>query len=196
MTKTPQQIKNEVEKEIEEIREGCNKEWSDESGDYICGEDFDNPNADSGCSFFLCDNCMEKLIKAEAKLSILTEYDKSIKEMIDRLEKEYREAEIKQKGICPNVKEMTDGALIVLDRLREELLSKIGDDSDIQKGLLFNTQENKHYNSKEKGLCKCGHNQTEHISREPFLGGCSRLTEGDKFYCTCAEYEEVGGNNE
>jgi hypothetical protein len=107
MTKTPQQIKNEVEK-------GCGMKF-DENRYYCTGE-----------GGFTCPSCL-------AKLSILTEYDKSIKEIIDRLEKEYREAEIKQKGICPNVKEMTDGALIVLDRLREELLSKIGDNSEVEK---------------------------------------------------------------
>jgi hypothetical protein len=43
--------------------------------------------------------------------------------------------------------------------------------------------------SEEQGLCKCGHKKEEHIIKEPFLGGCSHIIDGDKFYCCCAEFE-------
>ena len=63
---TPQQIKNEVEK-------GCRERGKfDGHGFWICGL----TQIDSGT--YYCPVC-------SAKLSILTEYDKSIKEMIERL---------------------------------------------------------------------------------------------------------------
>jgi hypothetical protein len=65
--KSPQQIRNEVEKEIEECKEGI-------TNNIAKGYYYDGWNIE--------------LKKAEAKLSILTEYDKSIKEMIENLDLE------------------------------------------------------------------------------------------------------------
>jgi hypothetical protein len=95
---TPQQIKNEVEK-------GCGK--------YIRGNkllidrDWEHDNYTCGVKR-LCPSCL-------AKLSILTEYDKSIKEMILNLKEIYTE-----KGMC------------VLSKDIKELLSKIGDNSEVK----------------------------------------------------------------
>lgn len=70
--KTPQQIKNEVEKEIEELIKGCGEPYGIDEIDLTCYEDN------------LCDECENKLACCRDKLSILTEYDKSIKEMIEK----------------------------------------------------------------------------------------------------------------
>jgi hypothetical protein len=133
--KTPQQIRNEVEKEIEDLRQGCgNKIEDNEEFDLDCGEEIDNPNSESGCSFLLCEECKEKLIKAEAKLSILTEYDKSIKEMIEEFEERlislltmdgfgYHPEKEQNRIIKRDVEE-------TCKRVIKELLSKIGDNSE------------------------------------------------------------------
>ena len=66
MTKTPQQIKNEVEKEIKR-----------------CNEIINNTKIDMKKDIW-----ENKLLQHKAQLSILTEYDKSIKEMIEELKRE------------------------------------------------------------------------------------------------------------
>jgi hypothetical protein len=115
MTKTPQQIKNEVEK-------GCGKEivtigtttykdeYEDEEANTIYCGDYNNQ---------LCPSC-------QAKLSILTEYDKSIKEMIEEL----------RNFICITGEGKGEDYIdvkIKIDNKIEELLSKIGDDSEVEK---------------------------------------------------------------
>lgn len=57
-----------LEKEISKITEGCNKELGEDYQELSCGEDFDNEESESGGSFILCQNCREKLFKAETTL--------------------------------------------------------------------------------------------------------------------------------
>lgn len=100
-TKTPQQIRNEVEK-------GCGELWG---VDNRCGEHLGDGSID------YCPSCL-------AKLSILTEYDKSIKEMIEdriALQKIFKMSCNWEDTILK--KEAND--LII--KSFEELLSKIGD---------------------------------------------------------------------
>ena len=96
--KTPQQIKNEVEK-------GCGKyigTWKT-SQKIICG---------------CYTNMLELCPKCQAKLSILTEYDKSIKVLI----KDYFDELYGRTNMGMFKKELPD-----------ELLSKIGDVSEVEK---------------------------------------------------------------
>ena len=72
----------ELEKEIDEIREGCgNKIEENEEFDIDCGEDFENDESESGSSFLLCQGCREKFFKLEAKIQTL-------KEVLELIEKE------------------------------------------------------------------------------------------------------------
>jgi len=98
--KTPQQIRNEVEK-------GCGEIFVDENGNdapcklLYCNRTIPEPH--------LCPSCL-------AKLSILTEYDKSIKEMIeDLIFHKSRPDSYNQNIKIINVSDI------------KELLSKIGD---------------------------------------------------------------------
>ena len=105
--KTPQQIKNEVEK-------GCGKyigTWKT-SQKIICG---------------CYTNMLELCPSCQAKLSILTEYDKAIKEMIEDLLKGFR-TQIGYRIIHENNedRELFSFKQIKLF-LKQELLSKIGD---------------------------------------------------------------------
>ena len=78
--KTPQQIKNEVEKEIEELKEEAEKEliiYKEEKDFFERRKQYSS-----------LQNIIIKLREREAKLSILTEYDKSIKEMIESCDEE------------------------------------------------------------------------------------------------------------
>ena len=103
--KTPQQIKNEVEK-------GCGKYIEEEDRD--CGHDYDYYEDEkrdyvikkTGFDKWLCLSC-------QAKLSILTEYDKSIKEMI-------------KQAFLNWLEDTTDSPF----KIEKELLSKIGDNSE------------------------------------------------------------------
>ena len=80
--KTPQQIKNEVEKGCGKKCEGC-LEGHGYGKLFKCGEHYGFAGIDD-YGFELCPSC-------QAKLSILTEYDKSIKEMIESFRKEIKE---------------------------------------------------------------------------------------------------------
>jgi len=107
--KTPQQIKNEVEKkdykEVDKWIEEC-----DVDGRMIEFEFFDSDIED-----------LKNCIKRE-KLSILTEYDKSIKEMIeDLIFHKSRPDSYNQNIKIINVSDI------------KELLSKIGDVSEVEK---------------------------------------------------------------
>jgi hypothetical protein len=96
--KTPQQIKNEVEK-------GCGKVTNWYELKRLCGTFEDLKHSEHT---ILCPSCL-------AKLSILTEYDKSIKEMILKLS-------ITQNKEVPIIIE--EGTEFIFTK---ELLSKIGD---------------------------------------------------------------------
>jgi hypothetical protein len=104
MNKTPQQIRNEVEKKIKELKK-------------------DMPY----CKISL--NNWEVL---EAKLSILTEYDKSIKEMIEDLEKQADSFDLMDFTNPRDISILRQGTKIGFKRLKE-LLSKIGDNSEVEK---------------------------------------------------------------
>ncbi len=97
--KTPQQIRNEVEK-------GCGERL-------VYYEPFTEPEA-CGTNMYgkiiICKEC-------ENKLSILTEYDKAIKEMIEELR-------LKHKG---------NAFISLIDEYSEELLSKIGEEKQDEK---------------------------------------------------------------
>ena len=78
--KTPQQIRNEVEK-------GCGIFlYEDEFGDK---DDLFNHDVNCG-TYLVRDNKLVLCPSCQAKLSILTEYDKAIKEMIEDLLKGFR----------------------------------------------------------------------------------------------------------
>ncbi len=130
--KTPQQIKNEVEK-------GCG-EWFDEEFDdclqsrWICGKKYLNYKTD------LCPKC-------KAKLSILTEYDKSIKEMIEEVAgkccKSWNDTEQLNKDlwVITESDEFTqeqknevlgEVAHLIGGHLIPDILSKIGDNSEVK----------------------------------------------------------------
>jgi len=102
--KTPQQIRNEVEK-------GCGEIFVDENGNdapcklLYCNRTIPEPH--------LCPSCL-------AKLSILTEYDKSIKEMIEDWK---RNSILKYDDDCPYCQRHISNTIIQA----KELLSKIGD---------------------------------------------------------------------
>ena len=103
MTKTPQQIKNEVEK-------GCGIFlYEDEFGDK---DDLFNHDVNCG-TYLVRDNKLVLCPSCQAKLSILTEYDKSIKEMIEDL------SNIEFMGVSGNQARKL---------IQEELLSKIGEE--------------------------------------------------------------------
>lgn len=135
MTKTPQQIKNEVEK-------GCGErfvKWDNGYWYFICGG-ISKTNKFTGDEVTInpipyCDKC-------QAKLSILTEYDKAMKEMIeDNLVLVERtifidnfkilnwRTYIKGREECWANKNPS----IVIKKIKEELLSKIGDGSEVEK---------------------------------------------------------------
>ena len=108
--KTPQQIKNEVEK-------GCGKyigTWKT-SQKIICG---------------CYTNMLELCPKCQAKLSILTEYDKSIKEMIEERVNFYKKLWLK--AVDEQNKHQEDIFYNTYFNLKE-LLSKIGDVSEVEK---------------------------------------------------------------
>ena len=103
MTKTPQQIKNEVEK-------GCGKVTNWYELKRLCGTFEDLKHSEH---IILCPSC-------QAKLSILTEYDKSIKEMIEDWK---RNSILKYDDDCPYCQRHISNTIIQA----KELLSKIGD---------------------------------------------------------------------
>ena len=70
-----------LEKEIDKIREGCNKELGEDYQELCCGEDFHNEESESGGSFILCQECREKFFKLEAELQTLKEVLKLINQM-------------------------------------------------------------------------------------------------------------------
>ena len=94
--KTPQQIRNEVEK-------GCGKVTNWYELKRLCGTFEDLKHSEH---IILCPSC-------QAKLSILTEYDKAIKEMIEDL------SNIEFMGVSGNQARKL---------IQEELLSKIGEE--------------------------------------------------------------------
>jgi len=83
MTKTPQQIKNEVEKEIKEAEDKIHE----------------NAKDDKHYSAWVHSAMIKIISEGKVKLSILTEYDKSIKEMI---EEEFNEFVGTQSGSIKN----------------------------------------------------------------------------------------------
>ena len=113
MTKTPQQIRNEVEK-------GCGEDLKrkvfEGNTDLYCGlEVFISEKV--GLKRVYCDKC-------KAKLSILTEYDKSIKEMIEELD-DFRRPVTDKEELFDFKQRM--------HRKIKQLLSKIGDNSEVEK---------------------------------------------------------------
>jgi hypothetical protein len=115
--KTPQQIRNEVEK-------GCGEEivtigtttyedeYEDEEANTIYCGDYNNE---------LCPKC-------KAQLSILTEYDKSIKKMIENLDMGVRDD-----WNIPEKYFLKEDVAKAFKEMKKELLSKIGDDSEVEK---------------------------------------------------------------
>ena len=72
----------ELEKEIDKIREGCgNKIEDNEEFEMDCGEEFENDESESGASFLLCEKCREKFFKLEAKIQTLKEVLKLMKKL-------------------------------------------------------------------------------------------------------------------
>ncbi len=118
MTKTPQQIRNEVEK-------GCGKlipleENNPNSWKVTCGAWIND-------KIRLCSSCL-------IKLSILTEYDKSIKEMIENFRQELKHCdEFFNVNDYENTQSTDKFMGIVELFLKQELLSKIGDNSEVKK---------------------------------------------------------------
>lgn len=93
--KTPQQIKEEVEK-------GC--------GIY----DMINPEFERSCGDILFNNTIFYCPICKAKLSILVEYDKAIKEIIESLDFSNIIRQSKVKGAC-----------VIEEEIKQEILSKI-----------------------------------------------------------------------
>jgi len=104
MTKTPQQIRNEVEK-------GCGVTFGD------CYYEDMNPRECGKDKLHYCEDC-------RAKLSILTEYDKAIKEMIEERVNFYKKLWLK--AVDEQNKHQEDIFYNTYFNLKE-LLSKIGD---------------------------------------------------------------------
>ena len=98
--------KTQLEREIEKIREGCGEKTEDEEFDLDCGEEIDNPDSESGCSFLLCDKCREKLIKAEAKLE---GYNKARKEELEFLKNLNSLTPDRNNQIKERIKELKNG---------------------------------------------------------------------------------------
>jgi hypothetical protein len=131
MTKTPQQIKNEVEKEIN------NLEYL-ERGEVMYG--MNEVNKKEIQKLFKHSLAERNLWEARAKLSILTEYDKAIKEMTEN--NLLRETAIEDcKWLKENMinvdndtwiyrKAQWDCLVEFFDLTEQELLSKMGDNSD------------------------------------------------------------------
>ena len=117
--KTPQQIRNEVEK-------GCGIFlYEDEFGDK---DDLFNHDVNCG-TYLVRDNKLVLCPSCLAKLSILTEYDKSIKEMIEELQKKVRRMLI-DNSKCDCTEWTTrygDISDVCFWEFKKELLSKIGD---------------------------------------------------------------------
>ena len=105
--KTPQQIRNEVEK-------GCGKVTNWYELKRLCGTFEDLKHSEH---IILCPSC-------QAKLSILTEYDKSIKEMIEERVNFYKKLWLK--AVDEQNKHQEDIFYNTYFNLKE-LLSKIGD---------------------------------------------------------------------
>jgi len=129
--KTPQQIKSEVEK-------GCGKAgkiFKGVKGQYWyadCGKPYlwerDN-GKNIPLNKYLCPSCL-------AKLSILTEYDKSIKEMIENLKLDIDEFDKEEKKRFKKevfTEEQVYWILWLYEKKIKELLSKIGDNSEVEK---------------------------------------------------------------
>ncbi len=101
MTKTPQEIKEEVEKEIEKLKKT-------------------QPDVTIGLNgLHWIEKDKIKIMKLEAQLQILTEYDKSIKEMIEKMHTWVHTNTQGISWICINKEDW------------EEILSKIGDNSEV-----------------------------------------------------------------
>ena len=115
--KTPQQIKNEVEK-------GCGKIESIGLITYKCGFSIvsDSPNGKE--RVYRCFACRSK-----TPSQILTEYDKSIKEMIEEIIEKKKESLMNDNLIIGDwwSSEIFTGLEI------DELLTKIGDNSEVEK---------------------------------------------------------------
>ena len=117
-SETPQQIKNEMEKEIEKK---CLEKYR-KSFDYFLGKiNFNDSFLDAKAisewnSGFFLNECIDEIIK-----SILTEYDKAIKEIIGFYKRTWEE----DKDAMFNEGYMED--------LFENILSKIGDNSEVEK---------------------------------------------------------------
>ena len=109
MTKTPQQIKNEVEKEGLEIMERLRNDVKE-------GRSFLVDEKDYPSYLNVVDNEVNM-----AKSKILTEYDKAIKEEYNRIAEEYPEHYWRWQFF---------GKVLFPDK---KLLSKIGDNSEVEK---------------------------------------------------------------
>jgi hypothetical protein len=114
--KSPQQIKEEVEKkdykEVDKWIEEC-----DVDGRMIEFEFFDSDIED-----------LKNCIKRE-KLSILTEYDKSIKEMIEK----DIDVSFSNSDKSPDYQKGYSDCFWAFYKKKKELLSKIGDNSEVEK---------------------------------------------------------------
>lgn len=113
--KTPQQIKNEVEKEIEELKEEAEKEliiYKEEKDFFERRKQYSS-----------LQNIIIKLREREAKLSILTEYDKSIKEMIE----DYFNFQMDYFSRPPT--EINKAIVLLIANMKQELLSKLNEGS-------------------------------------------------------------------
>jgi ketol-acid reductoisomerase len=120
MTKTPQQIKNEVEKEIEEYKRGKGHFLMKGVKEVMI----------RGISYEGIDEIESEIDILEAKLSILTEYDKSIKEMIEDLLKWKTHKIVNGKLPKQRIDDFTEGydsAYEVWQDKLKELLNKIGE---------------------------------------------------------------------
>ena len=103
--KTPQQIRNEVEK-------GCGVVFGD------CYYEDMNPRECGKDKIHYCKECRDRI-------NILTEYDKSIKEMIEEL-KEKLEGEEYRDDEYTSYRNFMNGQISQI--IDEELLSKIGEE--------------------------------------------------------------------
>jgi hypothetical protein len=131
--KTPQQIKNEVEKEFKRKVYLLERKsyLSQKINSEIALSDEERKEFVLTPSSNIIQGEMKEL---KAKLSILTEYDKSIKEMIDNFRTKLRQCdEFFNVNDYKNTQSTDKFMGIVELFLKQELLSKIGDNSEVEK---------------------------------------------------------------
>lgn len=185
--KTPQQIINEVEK-------GCGKLFKPEYFGITCGE-----RSPLTGNIMLCGGC-------ENKLSILTEYDKSIKEMIKGIlnpfnltAEDFKDS--KNEWFYFRYKELLSkigSKQEVLAKFQQE--AEIGDNSDNSQQEDEGLHKNSSHSSPDtrKGCGKdCSIGLLPYICGKTEMFDSPKDNKGKIFLCpNCKKYEELGGKDE